>query len=143
VARRGWSAISHGSKRVPAAGGDEDCFLRRVVPAALFLAGLLGDIAEIEILVVEEERPAEGVRDDIGSRPGLGNGRDPSLQAADADQLLSDFDPSFLLIGRGQYLLEMLVVSLDERAFVQDGERRGLGAATSFGLPDWPFAKRP
>lgn len=97
----------------------------------VFLAGLLGDIADIEILLVEEERPAEGVRDDIGSRPGHGNGRDPSLQAADAGQLVSNLDPGFLLIGRGQYLLEMLVVSLDERAFVQDGERRGLGAATS------------
>ncbi len=105
---------------------DDDGFLCRVVPAAVFLADLLGDIADIEVFLVVEERPVEEVQRHVRTGSGLCHGGDAGLQAADADQLVFDLDARELLVGRDQRFLEILVIGLDERVLVHQchGRRR-------------------
>ena len=91
-----------------------------VVPAALRLADLVGDVVNVEIFVAELDHVEQDVHRDVGARPGLGNRADPCRQAADAGHLVVDLDAGLLLVGRGKRVHHIFVERLDERAFVED-----------------------
>ena len=101
---------------------DEDAFLAGVVPAALRLADVVGDIADVEIFVAELDDLEQAVHGDVGARSGLGDRADPCRQAADAGHLVVDLDAGGFLVGRSKRVRHILVERFDERAFVQDGD---------------------
>ena len=105
---------------------DNARLLGDIVPAALLFAGLLGDVADIEQLFLEQERVEQEDHRDVRPGPGLGDRADPGRQAADARQLVIDFDAGLFFVGRRQSLLHVFVECLDERALVQKGERLAL-----------------
>ena len=107
---------------------DDARLLGNIVPAALLLAGLLGDVADIQQLFLEQERVEQENHCDIRPGLGLGDRADPGRQAADARQLVIDFDARLFFIGRRQCLLHVFVKCLDERALVQKGERLRFGS---------------
>ena len=106
---------------------DHHGFLRRLVPAAAFLADLGGDVAHIDELLVEQEGPVEADRGHVGAGAVLRRGGDAGQQAADAHHLVVDLDAGRLLVGRRQLVLEEGVEGRDERALVHHREalRRG------------------
>src|SRR5882757_3766645 len=106
---------------------DHHGFLRRLVPAAGFLADLGGDVAHVDELVVEQEGPVEADRGHVGAAGILRRGGDAGQQAADADHLVVHLDAGRLLVGRGQLVLEEGVVGRHERAFVHHCEALRLG----------------
>ncbi len=93
---------------------DDNGLLRRVVPAAILLAGLLRDIADVDVFLVVQERPVEEVQRHVRTGAGLRHGGNARLQASDADQLVFYLDAGELLVGRDQGLLEILIKRLDE-----------------------------
>src|SRR5262249_3267059 len=107
---------------------DDCCFLGRVVPAALLLSDLFGDVADVEQFLVEKEREKEANPCNVGARTSFRRRRDAGLPATNAGQFVVDFDACLLLIGRRQCLLHIFVKSLNKRAFMQKGERLGRGA---------------
>ena len=107
---------------------DNSGFPGRIVPAALLLAGLLGDVADIHQLVGIEERVEQEDDCYIGSRPGLDDRADPGRRAADAGQLVIDLHAGLLFVSRRQCLLHVLVERGDERGLVQKGKRLALRA---------------
>jgi hypothetical protein len=71
---------------------DDAGLLGRFVPTALLLADLLGDVADVDVLLVVEERPIEEVEGQVGAASSLGDGGNPGLQAANACELIADLD---------------------------------------------------
>jgi hypothetical protein len=58
----------------------------------------------------------------------LGRRGNASSQAADAGQLVIDFDTGFLFVSGCQRLLEVFIEGFDKRALVQNGEQLRCGA---------------
>src|SRR5262245_11000220 len=98
-----------------------------IVPAALGFADVVGDVADVEILLAELDHLEQTIHRNICSRAGLGDGADTRWKAADAGYLVIDLDAGLLLIGSGKHILHIVIEWLNERAFVQNSDRLRLG----------------
>ena len=96
-----------------------------VVPAAQFLAHLVGDVGDVHQPGVEEVGPVDAGGDDLRAGLGLDDRGQPRQHAADADRLVIDLDAGQLLVLGSELLHEEVVEGLDERALVDDGHRLG------------------
>ena len=106
-----------------------------VVPGADLLADPVRDVGEVDEARVEQPGPVDARADDLGTRLGLRDGRQPGEHAAHADRLVGDLDARLLLVLGGELLREVVVERLDERALpghrhrLRGGARHGAGRA--------------
>ena len=112
---------------------DDRHFPRGGVPAALLFSHLLGDVADVGVFLVVEERDQDQVHRDVGAGPGLADRGDARRAAPDTDNLVDDLDAGLLLVGRGEHILHVLVEWRNERAFVEQRDRLAGGAGPGGG----------
>ena len=100
---------------------DDGCLFRGFMPAAVPAANFLGDVADIDKLLIEQG-PSEGCKGNIWTIAGRNRRRNTGPEAADANQLVVHENSGNILIFGYQRLLEKVIVCLNERSFVHEGQ---------------------